>query len=115
MANTVIMTLICIFAVYGIASFVMNLGAKFMRRGKLAPEKIYTAVFFHNKAEAAEGCIRSMVLERVFSGCLEGEDIIAIDTGSCDDTMLILKKLQREYDNVYAMTYDEYINFVKEY
>ena len=115
MANTVIMTLICIFAVYGMVSFIMNMGAKVMRRGDLAPERIHTAVFFRNRAETAEGCIRSVVWERVFSGCLEGEDIMAVDMGSCDDTLLILKKLQREYDNVHAMTYDEYINFVKEY
>ena len=113
MARTFIMTVLCIFAVYGAVRLVISAAVRLFRCNM--PEKImlHTVLFLKNSQEDAEALIRSLVWEKALYSSL-AEDIVAVDLGSTDDTMRILKKLDKEYETVHAMKIGEYTEFVKE-
>ncbi len=114
MLNTIIMTFVCIFAVYGALSFISVMVGWLLRRKKLS-SKAHTVIFLKNDEDGAESYIRSIVWERALMGNFEGESIIAVDMDSHDDTIKILKHLEDEYANFHAMSREKYIKFIEEH
>lgn len=115
MINGIILTILCVFAVYGAVRLVFGVFARLSRGGAPRRFSAHTVLFLHNNQEDAEMWIRSMVWGKTLGGRADTEDIIAVDTGSGDNTFSIIKRLEREYDFVYAMKMDDYISFIKEY
>lgn len=114
MANAVIMTIVCIFAVYGAVRFVILLSSRLLKGGEAKKITPHTVLLLHNSEEDAEAQVRFLVWESALHGS-ESRDIIAVDMGSSDNTMPILRRLEREYDTVHAMRAEEYIKFIKEH
>lgn len=115
MLNTIIMTFVCIFAVYGLVNFFGMIGTRLAKGGKVKNAKAHTVLFLYNDGENAESYVRSIIWQRAISGYFEEEDIIAVDMGSKDDTMKIMRKLEWDYDNLHVMKKEEYIDFIKGY
>ena len=110
MLDTVFMTVLCVFAVYGAIKTVFYLYGYFLRLKGKEKVKSHTVLFFKNNQEEAEVCIREIIFGRN-PFC---EDIIAVDMGSKDETMQILRRLEREFDILSVMDIDEYISRIKE-
>ena len=105
MFGNVCMTLVCVFAVYGVIKLVFSLYGFFLNLGEKGKIRRHTV-----NQEEAEVNIREVVLGRnPFCG-----KIIAVDMGSEDETMQILRRLEREYDILRVMNRDEYIHYIKE-
>ncbi len=115
MICAIMTAVLCVFAVYGAVRFVLELSLFVC--GSDLPAKLgrHTVVFFRNDEEKAEGWIRTLIREKTLDAGAEPEDIIAVDTGSEDDTLRILKNLSAEYDFVHAMSFEDYIRFIKGY
>lgn len=110
MLNTVFMTVLCIFAVYGAIKTVFCLYGYFARLKGNGKVKSHTVLFFKNNQDEAEVCVREIIFGRnPFCG-----DVIAVDMGSEDETLQILRRLEKEYDILRVMKREEYINQIKE-
>ena len=109
MLDTVFMTVLCVFAVYGAIKTVFCLYGYFMRLKGDGKVKSHTVLFFKNNQEEAEVYVREIIFGRnPFCG-----DIIAVDMGSEDETMQILRRLEKEFDILHVMNIEEYINKIK--
>ena len=115
MVCAVVTAILCIFAVYGAVRFILELSLRVCRSNLPKELGRHTVVFFHNDEDRVEGWIRALIREKTLDIGEELDDIIAVDTGSEDDTLRILKGLSAEYDFVYAMSIEDYIRFIKEY
>lgn len=113
MPSAVILTLICILAVYGAMRLVFSFRGAAKEEMANLPVCAHTVIAFRNNEDTAEGILRALVWENLLSGAASGNEIIAVDMGSADTTFYILKKLSHEYASVYAMTLEEYIDFLK--
>lgn len=113
MPSAVILTLICILAVYGAVRLWFSFRGAAKEEMANLPVCAHTVIAFRNNEDSAEGILRALVWENLLSGVQSGSEIIAVDMGSSDTTFYILKKLSHEYDSVYAMTFDEYVEFLK--
>ena len=110
MLNAVFMTVLCIFAVYGAIKTVFCLYGYFVRLKSDGKVKRHTVLFFKNNQDEAEIYVRETVFGRnPFCG-----DIIAVDMGSDDETLQILRRLEREFDILRVMSMEEYISRIKE-
>lgn len=110
MISTVFITVLCVFAVYGAIKILFCLYGCFWRFKDDKKVKSHTVLFFKNNQDEAEAYVRGMIFGRnPFYG-----DIIAVDMGSEDETMQILRRLEKEFDILRVMKREEYINHIKE-
>ena len=112
---TVITTIVCIFAIYGVIRFTLSVFAVLNPHIPDLKDSGHTVLFFKNSQDDAEIRIRSLIWDMALSGKNPISSIIAVDFGSVDDTFSILKKLEKEYDTLCVMTCDEYIKLIKDY
>lgn len=113
--NIFIASVICCFAVYGLAQlfcrFLHGIGSNLERTGNT-----YTVMTVCNQEDCIEGMVRAAVWRSLSqNGGRQVQDIVVVDLGSEDETVDILRKLEREYEFVHVMSRDSYINAVREY
>ncbi len=113
MLNTVIMTFVCIFSVYGFISFLGLIGAGFLSKGE--KPFAHTVVFLQKGLDRAEGQIRSVIWEQKLTGFFENRDIIAVYAENDKVTLRVLRKLEEEYGNLRVLKKEEYIRLVEEW
>ncbi len=112
---TIIATIVCIFAVYGVVRFALSALYRLNPQTKTLNDFRHQVVFFKNNQDDAEIKIRSLIWDASLSDKSGKNAVIAVDFGSVDETYTILKKLEKEYNNFSAVTSDEYIKLIKEY
>lgn len=109
MINSIFMTVLCVFAVYGAVKLVFYLYGYFSVIKGEENIKRHTVLFFENNQDEVEVVIREIVLNHnPFCG-----EIIAVDSGSTDETLMILRRLEKEYDILQVMNMENYIEFIK--
>lgn len=110
MLTAVLMTVFCIFAVYGAVRFVFFLYGYFFSINNKSSIKRHTVIFLKNNENEAETLIRTMAFER---NPVWGE-LVAVLRGSSDETIKILRRLEKEYEFLHVMDMEEYISFIEE-
>lgn len=110
MLKGAVLTVLCIFSSYGFVKFFISLRGMFKKLFEEEKAKRHTVIFLKDNQKEAEVIIRETVLGRnPFCG-----DIIAVDRGSADETAEILKRLAREYEILRVMSFEEYLDYIKE-
>ena len=94
------------FAIYGALQLIAK--SVFSFRAAKIPDsvKLCRVLFVKDCADSVEGIVRSVTWEDT------REEIFVVDLGSQDETLLVLKNLEREYTWLHGMTKDEYIAYI---
>lgn len=101
-----ILVILSFFAVYGMLQLLAKGLFSSRARCGLWPACVHRVIGVKDCEDSVEGMVRSLALEDV------REELIVIDLGSKDETMVILQKLEDEYDFLHVMTPAEYQNYI---
>lgn len=102
MLRMVFECLVCIFAAYGLIAFLYE--ALFTgRHVKCTGSMIKTVLIVKNQAEIIEGVLRNILRRDSIRKLMPGGRLIVLDMGSKDDTMEILKRLERDYECIQVL------------
>lgn len=111
----VLAAIVCALALYGTFSLAKCAAAYFKEAGPEHPPSESLVMFVKNREESVEGMVRSAVWRALSkSGGRTVNDIVVVDLGSEDETFEILMRLQSEYEFLYAMRREQYIEKIQE-
>lgn len=111
----VLAAVVCALALYGTFSLVKCAAAYFKEAGPEHALSESLVMFVKNQESAIEGMVRSAVWRTLSkSGGRTVDDILVVDLGSDDETLEILMRLQNEYEFVYALKREQYIEKIQE-
>ncbi|HOQ37962.1 MAG TPA: hypothetical protein PK033_07690 [Acetivibrio sp.] len=98
MLQIVLEVLVCVLAAYGLIILLheLLLSAKQSRSYKNSMVKLVLIV--KNQGETIEGVLRNVLPRDFIRKLMPGGKLIVLDMGSKDDTMDILRKLERDYE-----------------
>lgn len=98
MLQIVLEVLVCVLAAYGLIILLheLLLSAKQSRSYKNSMVKLVLIV--KNQGETIEGVLRNVLPRDFIRKLIPGGKLIVLDMGSKDDTMDILRKLERDYE-----------------
>ena len=106
--------IICALAIYGAFTLAKYVAAYFRDAGPEHALRENLVMFVKNQEPSIEGIVRSAAW-RELSGIGQAADgIVVVDLGSEDETFEILMRLQNEYEFVYAMSREQYIEKIQE-
>lgn len=103
-----------IFAIYGLVSIISDWVKLLTKHAKPLLEKSYVVITVKNCQDNIEGTVRTYARKMLSETNTIANELIIIDTGSQDDTLKILSKLEKEYDFIHIMTKESYINMLNE-
>lgn len=98
MLQIVLEVLVCVLAAYGLIILLheLLLSAKQSRSYKNSMVKLVLIV--KNQGETIEGVLRNVLPRDFIRKLMPGGKLIVLDMGSKDDTVDILRKLERDYE-----------------
>lgn len=107
--------IVCALALYGTFSLVKCAAAYFRETGPEHALSESFVLFVKNQEASIEGIVRSAVWRELSQrGGRTVDDIVVVDLGSGDETFEILMRLQNEYEFVYALKREQYIEKIQE-
>ncbi len=101
--------LVCFFCVYGFLQMVFYILDLILETRQLKHKKIYTVVFVKNEEDTIESTVRALLWKAVRNDTgVADSEITVIDLGSSDETVTLVKALERESSAVRLRTATEF-------
>ncbi len=101
--------LVCFFCVYGFLQMTFYILDLILETRQLKHKKIYTVVFVKNEEDTIESTIRALLWKAVRNdNGVSDREITVIDMGSSDETVTLIKALERESSAVRLRTLEEF-------
>ena len=106
MLDFILNTLVYILAIYGIIEIIKTV-YYIMEYTNLSEDGIYIIIATKNQEGRLEGILRSILFKIMYGkeDCVK--DVIVTDLDSTDDTMKILNKLSKDYDEIKVVNWKE--------
>ena len=95
-----------VLALYGLFEIIKNI-IYICTYTNLKSDGIYVIIAAKNQENKIEGFLRTMLFRMIYGKEEFVKDVILTDLDSSDDTLKILTKLSKEYDNVKAINWKE--------
>lgn len=89
-----------VMALYGFVTVIGNLIDSLSRRVKMDKASYQLVISVKNQEQTIEGIIRGIFEDELFRNKDSNVKVVVIDKGSTDETIKILKKLQKDYENL---------------
>jgi len=103
---------ITLFSVYGLACIITEWTKILTSDLKQKNGNAFVVMTVKNCQEDIEGIVRSTAWKMLSKNNNFASDLIVIDTGSQDDTLKILSKLETEYEFLHTMTKESCIDML---
>ncbi|HOV25197.1 MAG TPA: hypothetical protein PK566_02385 [Pseudobacteroides sp.] len=99
--------LLYLFAFYGIVSLIASITESINRGKKFKNPGVKQVILLKDQQDTAEGIIKAMLSEKVSKAIVSDGKLYIVDMGSHDETLHILKRLKRKYENIEIFNVDE--------
>ena len=98
MLRIVFEIILCIFATYGFISLTHELVPSIRQKSHYKNSMVKLVLVVKNQGEVIEGVLRNLVSRDFIRKLMPGGRLIILDMGSKDDTLDILRKLEKDYE-----------------
>ncbi len=98
---------ICVFAAYGFITLVYELILSVKHKIKYENSMIRLVLVVKNQGDVIEGVLRNILPRDFIRKLMPGGRLTVLDMGSRDDTMDILRRLEREFECVEVLKKSE--------
>lgn len=106
MAEFIINGIFWVLALYGLFEIIKNI-IYMCTYTKLKPEGIYIIIAAKNQENSIEGFLRTILFRIIYGKEENIKEIMVTDLDSTDNTMDILNRLSKEYDNIKPIKWKE--------
>jgi len=96
-----------VFAAYGVFSMIAGVTGLIRSKTQIKCRNIKLVLLVRNAEECIEYVVRNLSGKDSLKGVLPDSKISIVDMNSSDNTYLITKKLERYYQNIEALHFDE--------
>lgn len=110
--NTAVIVVLCVFAVCGLISIISKWVNWIINTAEKDVGDIYLIMTVKNRQEDIEGIVRTLAWKIISRKNDITKELVIIDTGSEDDTLKILSRLEKEYEFLHIMTKESYIDML---
>ncbi|WP_010681203.1 hypothetical protein [Acetivibrio cellulolyticus] len=98
MPRAIFEIVMCIFAAYGFVMLVHGLMMSIKHKMKYKNSMVKLVLIVKNQGDVIEGVLRNILPRDFIRKLMPGGRLIVLDMGSKDDTMDILRKLEKDYE-----------------
>lgn len=100
---------ICIFlfSIYGFLSLLIATVNSLCLRCNLDKSDIRMIIMVKNQEDVIEGVVRNIITSNISKKLIYSKNLMIVDMGSTDDTLKILRRLERYYKIIDIYTVDE--------
>lgn len=106
MLNFILNGIFWVLALYGLIEIIKNI-IYICTYTNLKSDGIYVIIATKNQENKIEGFLRTLLFRIMYGKEECVKDVIVTDLNSTDDTMKILNKLSRDYDNIKVTNWKE--------
>lgn len=113
MLKTIFEVIVCMFAIYGFITFLHELLLTFKQNMKYKSSMVRLVLIVKNQGDAIEGVLRNILQRDFIRKLMPGGRLTVLDMGSNDDTIDILRKLEKDYECIQVLKKSEKENLFK--
>lgn len=99
--------IICVFAAYGFIALAYELVLSIKHKIRYENSKIKLVLIVKNQGEVIEGVLRNILPRNFIRKLMPGGKLTVLDMGSRDDTIDILRRLEKEYECIEVLKKSE--------
>ena len=107
MMRTIFELLVCMFALYGFIAFLHELLLTIKHNMKYKTSMVKLVLIVKNQGEVIEGVFRNILQRDFIRKLMPGGRLIVLDMGSNDDTIDILRKLEKDFECIQVLKKSE--------
>ncbi|MFZ5986016.1 MAG: hypothetical protein ACOYWZ_02700 [Bacillota bacterium] len=98
MLRTVFEVVVCVLAAYGFITLIHELILSVKHKMNYKNSMVKLVLIVKNQGEVIEGVLRNVLPRDFLRKLMPGGKLIVLDMGSKDDTLDILRKLEKDYE-----------------
>lgn len=107
MMKTIFEIVVCMFATYGFITFLHELLLTIKHNMKYKTSMVKLVLIVKNQGEVIEGVLRNILQRDFIRKLMPGGRLIVLDMGSNDDTIDILRKLEKDFEYIQVLKKSE--------
>ena len=107
--------IVYMFATYGFITFLHELFISIKHETQYKSSMVRLVLIVKNQGEVIEGVLRNVLQRDFIRKLIPGDRLTVLDMGSKDDTIDILKKLEKDYDYIQVLKKSEMESLFKSF
>jgi hypothetical protein len=105
--KTIFEIVVCMFATYGFIGFLHEILLTIKHNMKYETSMVKLVLIVKNQGEIIEGVLRNILQRDFIRKLMPGGRLIVLDMGSNDDTIDILRKLEKDFECIQVLKKSE--------